>query len=497
MRAQQWVVPICLCGLLVCLATAKSFESSAQIETITEDFGELKKELQQRQSQLTETEKKVASVEANDGEMGGAKAILQEELKAAKSALAAAEGKLVDVESQLKGVLKRALTAADSANQAEADIQGVREEHEKVVKELGEELAAAKAAQGSTQEIIKRADKAEQLAKQLEAQLQSSEKTGTDKLAQLAGKLKDIEAKSQEDLRAASKQVADFTSKLEAAEKQLKAAEGKLSAAEKDSAETRTNLEQMMKKAEEATSQVQKLLQKSLENWLPGWMEERYEKVISSIRPSLQQGWQATNKYTSGGQAQASDFYAKSKQYGSKTWSTYQPHVTRMSSEWKGQLLSRTSSLRETAGPQLRAAGKAVLESTASMRKQAERALSGPHVLKVRRRLNQYIGVAQREFRKVRRDLERFFASHMKRFPALVPYTKRPYISWITYALVVGPVLLVVLPLLGGSGKKSSRSSSTKLSGPASKSAAPTTLKPSKKEKVRRVTEGSDSIRIP
>ena len=76
-------------------------------------------------------------------------------------------------------------------------LQGVREEHEKVVKELGEELAAAKAAQGSTQEIIKRADKAEQLAKQLEAQLQSSEKTGTDKLAQLAGKLKDIEAKSQ------------------------------------------------------------------------------------------------------------------------------------------------------------------------------------------------------------------------------------------------------------------------------------------------------------
>ena len=62
-------------------------------------------------------------LQANDGEMGGAKAILQEELKAAKSALAAAEGKLVDVESQLKGVLKRALTAADSANQAEADIQ--------------------------------------------------------------------------------------------------------------------------------------------------------------------------------------------------------------------------------------------------------------------------------------------------------------------------------------------------------------------------------------
>ena len=50
---------------------------------------------------------------------------------------------------------------------------------------------------------------------------------------------------AQEDLRAASKQVADFTSKLEAAEKQLKAAEGKLSAAEKDSAETRTNLEQV------------------------------------------------------------------------------------------------------------------------------------------------------------------------------------------------------------------------------------------------------------
>ena len=73
----------------------------------------------------------------------------------------------------------------------------MREEHQKVIKELGEQLEAAKATQGSTEEMLARADKAEQLAKQLQEQLQSSEKTGTDKLAQLAGKLKDIESKSQ------------------------------------------------------------------------------------------------------------------------------------------------------------------------------------------------------------------------------------------------------------------------------------------------------------
>lgn len=73
----------------------------------------------------------------------------------------------------------------------------MREDHQQVIKELSEQLAAAKATQSSTKDMLARADKAEQLAEQLQEQLQSSEKTGSDKLAQLAGKLKDIEAKSQ------------------------------------------------------------------------------------------------------------------------------------------------------------------------------------------------------------------------------------------------------------------------------------------------------------
>ena len=48
----------------------------------------------------------------------------------------------------------------------------------------------------------------------------------------------------QKDLQAASKQVADFSSRLEAAGKQLEAAETKLKAAEKESADTKTSLEQ-------------------------------------------------------------------------------------------------------------------------------------------------------------------------------------------------------------------------------------------------------------
>ncbi len=39
---------------------------------------------------------------------------------------------------------------------------------------------------------------------------------------------------------------------------------------------------QMMKKAEEATTQAQQLLQKSLQNWLPGWLEVQYDKVMTS-----------------------------------------------------------------------------------------------------------------------------------------------------------------------------------------------------------------------
>ena len=40
---------------------------------------------------------------------------------------------------------------------------------------------------------------------------------------------------------------------------------------------------QMMKKAEEATTQAQQLLQKSLQNWLPGWLEVQYDKVMTSM----------------------------------------------------------------------------------------------------------------------------------------------------------------------------------------------------------------------
>ncbi|KAK9826293.1 hypothetical protein WJX74_006225 [Apatococcus lobatus] len=504
MRVGCWSLVACLLCLLICQAAAKAEESSAQVEGFTKEFGSLKGELQSRQSQLDETLKKVASVEAGDWNADGAKAILQDELNSAKQVLVAAEGKLEKVEEQLKGVLERALSADSSAGQAQTDLQGLRKDHEKVIKELGQQLAAAKATQGSTEDMLVRADKAEQLAKQLQDQLQSSEKTGSDKLAQIAGKLKDFEAKSQADLQAAAEQVTDFSSKLEAAGKQLEAAEANLKAAEKESSDTKTNLEQMLSKAEEATAQAQQLLQKSLEKWLPSWMETRYERMVAGIRPTLQQGWQATNQYTSGAQAQASDFYAKSRDYTSKTWNTYQPHVNRLSSDWKGGLLTRTSSLQKAAGPQLRAASQAVLRSTSSIRKQAERALSGPQVLKARRHLRKYFSAAQREFRKLRRDLERFFAGHMKRFPALVPYTKRPYISWITYALVVGPMLLVILPLLGGSGAKKSstsgRNTGSQVSNPPAKAtptAAPSSSKTNKKEKGRRLTEGADSIRIP
>ncbi len=76
-------------------------------------------------------------------------------------------------------------------------MQAVREEQSKVMKELQQQLAAAKSTQGNTEDMLARADKAEQFAKELQDQLQSNEKTSSGKLAQLAGRLKDIEAKNQ------------------------------------------------------------------------------------------------------------------------------------------------------------------------------------------------------------------------------------------------------------------------------------------------------------
>lgn len=63
-------------------------------------------------------------------------------------------------------------------------------------------------------------------------------------------------------------------------------------------------------------------------------------QIAANVRPTLQQGWEATNSYTSGAQASASDFYAKSRDYTSKTWSAYEPHVSRFSSDWKVRSLA-------------------------------------------------------------------------------------------------------------------------------------------------------------
>ena len=78
-----------------------------------------------------------------------------------------------------------------------AAAQALRQEQGKVMEDLKEQIAAAKATQGNTEDMLARADKAEKLAKQLQEQLQSSEKTSSSRLAQLAGRLKDIEEKSQ------------------------------------------------------------------------------------------------------------------------------------------------------------------------------------------------------------------------------------------------------------------------------------------------------------
>ena len=77
------------------------------------------------------------------------------------------------------------------------DVQALKEEQQKVMAELKEQLAAAKATQSSTEDTLARADKAEQMTKQLQQQLQSSEETSSGKLAQLASKLKDIEVQNK------------------------------------------------------------------------------------------------------------------------------------------------------------------------------------------------------------------------------------------------------------------------------------------------------------
>ena len=58
-------------------------------------------------------------------------------------------------------------------------------------------------------------------------------------------------------------------------------------------------------------------------------------QIAANIRPTLQSMGQTTSKYTSGAQASASDFYAKSRDYTSKSWSAYEPHISRLSSDWK------------------------------------------------------------------------------------------------------------------------------------------------------------------
>ena len=55
---------------------------------------------------------------------------------------------------------------------------------------------------------------------------------------------------------------------------------------------------------------------------------------------------------------------------------------------------------------------------------------------------------AQKKVLKLRKDLESSLRTQMKKYPALQPYARKPYTTWIISVVAAGPLCIDVAPLL-------------------------------------------------
>ncbi|KAK9800237.1 hypothetical protein WJX73_003959 [Symbiochloris irregularis] len=319
----------------------------------------------------------------------------------------------------------------DEPEEAPSHDQGDSEALLAEVKQLQKELKS------KDKEVIKLSKKVQTLQDEHSAtstQLQAlqkasqvSDSTATVKLAEAEAQLKTIKAQlegnaatcstTQSQLKDAEKQVAHLTT-------------------QKDAAVSKSALTE----AQEAAAETLKKLNELTTSWLPHWVNHHYTQ---SVQPHLNSVWDNAGGAATLARQHSASLLAASKLKALETWDTAGPSARNAYDTTQRAFNDAYTTSKKHVGPYA-AAGQSRLKQAWSQAAVHLRHLpKHPQVVQVRRAL---------QTQQV--QLEKAVAHHMQRYPALKPYAKQPYLAYIVWAALGLPLVILLLPLLLLTGKR-------------------------------------------
>ncbi|KAL0047308.1 hypothetical protein WJX82_000390 [Trebouxia sp. C0006] len=382
-------------------------------------------------------------------------------------------------------------------------LQSVVKEQQRRVSALETELKAKDSAHGSLQTKLEElqssvtgassgaqedAVKAESKVQDLQGRLKiaEQEKAAAEKAQKGAEK---ESGNLQKEVDKAAQHVTKLTERVKKAEGGQIEAQNKLASAGVEASTARKLVEAAEQKAADASAQAQEYYHKLTNSWTPHWLEQKWTQGsnwFSKTALSDKSGKQnAIGHYISLAKVKLAAFWEAAKDLVFHTHKNVGPHLT----------TAKKHSLKAWAHSK-KQGWKAWLAS----KKHTNAFLSSPQVKSW-----------QKKIQKVQKDGEIMLKKQMKKFPALQPYARKPYTTYIFTFLVATPFIIFTGPflsLLGLLGKThmligrrrqaSAPVKQRKSSKPSGSGAgAPTPKRPSRRESGKYITEGADTIRVP
>lgn len=375
-------------------------------------------------------------------------------------------------------------------------LQSVVKEQQRRVSALETELKAKDSAHGSLQTKLEElqssvtgassgaqedAVKAEAKVQDLQGRLKIAEQEKAAAEKAQKGAEKDS-GNLQKEVDKAAQHVTKLTERVKKAEAAQIEAQNKLASAGVEASTARKLVEAAEQKAADASAQAQEYYHKLTNSWTPHWLEQKWTQGsnwFSKTALSDKGGKQnMLGRYISLAKVKLAAFWEAAKDLVFHTHKNVGPHLT----------TAKKHSLRAWAHSK-KQGWKAWLTS----KKHTSAFLSSPQVKSW-----------QKKFQKVQKDGEIMLKQQMKKFPALQPYARKPYTTYLFTALVATPFIIFTGPVLGFLGLLGSRrpaaapvkqKKSSKPSGSAAGAATP--KRASRRESGKYITEGADTIRVP
>ncbi|KAK9815756.1 hypothetical protein WJX72_009045 [[Myrmecia] bisecta] len=457
----------------------------AKDSELTAKVGEHGAKSQQQQAKLAALQDEL---EASQKDASNA-AALEADLKEAAKQLEAAEAKLRAADGEAKELAEKIATAEAAAAAAKRELKS-HAGTAKAQSALEEEVTALKAQLAAAAEQLKeqtaRADSAGQALKiankehggaaakvaGLEQQLAVAKEAEARAKAALGEQSQKL--KSQEDeLKGKTKEMERSTRKLE---KLLKTAQAEAEAA-------KAAVEQEKARADEAVRKAHETLQQHMEEWLPAWLVHGYEKVRAKTEPHVRWLCEQTSAASHAAlhHTQAALHFVRAK--AGEAYIAAGPHAQAAFSKAKAVLADLQKGAHKVAGPGLDAAMGRLSSAFDSVSQRLSKLADAPQLLKVRRQAHQTLT-----------ELIRFASGHLRRIPALAPYSKPPYVNYLVYGVLASPLITLILSMLVFRGSKQSAAQSSYV-GPSGAAKAPASA--AKKQRGRKISVGGETIYVP